>query len=93
MRGPIEAVEKRPQRSLAVERCPDRSCPAVALGLADMTEPQCGVECREPSCQHRSLGARDPAAVAGDGDIREARLAPRIECGPPAELGLVPFMP
>src|SRR5262249_11161245 len=92
-RRPVKAIKKRPQRPLAVERHPDPPCPAVALGLADLPEPQCGVECRELSSPDRSLGARDPAAVAGDGYIGEARLAPWIEHRSPTELGLVPLVP
>src|ERR1700730_17583534 len=42
-RRTVEAIEKRPQRSPAIERRPDRQGAAVALGFADITEPgRCG---------------------------------------------------
>ena len=57
-----------------------------------MAEPQCGIEGGQPSRQCRGLGAGDPSAVTGDGEIGQARLSPRIECRSPAQLALVPFV-
>ena len=58
-----------------------------------MAEPGRRVERGQPPRQRRRLGSGDTAAIAGDGDVRQARLPPRVERRPPAQLALVPFVP
>jgi hypothetical protein len=75
-RRTIEAIEKQPRCSLAVECGPDRRGAAIALGFTDAAEPHRGIESGERSRQHRSLEARDTSAITRDGNVGETRLPP-----------------
>src|SRR3984893_4762182 len=84
-RRAIEAIEKRPQRSPAIERRPERHGAAVALGFGDMTEPgRCVERCQAPR-QRRRLASGDAATITGNDDVWQARLPPRVERRTPAQ--------
>ena len=71
---------------------PDRLGAAVTLDFADMAELRRRIERGELTPSNAAASAPAMPPISCDGDIREARLPPEVERGPPADLVFVPFV-